>query len=78
MDTNRDNMVNDSKKSLHNNNVRTFVRSGEERQFPSPEQQRLEDEILSLMKALEEEPEGARKRMLADRIWHLVKKGKAE
>jgi hypothetical protein len=30
------------------------------------------------MQALEEEPEGAGKRMLADRIWHLVKKGKAE
>lgn len=78
MDTNADNMVNDSKKSLHNHNVRTFVRSGEERQFPSPAQQRLKDEILSLMKALEEEPEGAGKRMPADCVWHLVKKGKAE
>lgn len=78
MDTNGDNKVKDSKKSLHNHNVIAFVRSGEERQFPSLEQQRLENEILSLMQALEEEPEGAGKRMLADRIWHLVKKGKAE
>jgi len=70
-------MVKETSENHWGNNVLTFP--GRPRQPLSPEERlKIEKEVMSLMQDLETETDQSQQRIIMDRIWRMVKTGKAD